>query len=163
MIKISKHKVAYEMANTSKEVDAIARQRAATYANHLMKCLVFGKSALAYNKWLNELLGYFRDVFLQKVRYGTKVKIAINFDSAHEFFYELYMPEDFLEGNYTYTTELNEEYIPCIKFEDLHEGFWDRYKEFEKRTYQKAAIEKNLTKSYLEECIDFLRGNIDEN
>jgi hypothetical protein len=162
MIKISKHKVAYEMANTSKEADVVARRYAATYANHLMKCLVFGKSAQAYNKWLNELLSYFRDVFSQKVRYGTKVKVAINFNSAHEFFYELYMPKDFLRGTYTYTVELNEEYTPCIEFEDLYEGFWDRYEEFERRTYQKAAIDKNLTKSYLEECIDFLREGVDE-
>lgn len=158
MIKIKR--ASFEMASKHSEAKVNARSYAQTFSEHLIECVIFGRYVPAYNKRLNELLGYFRKAFGQKVKYGNKILPALKIEDAHECFYDLYMPEGFLLGLYNYAADINDEYTPCIEFEELNPGFWDRYREFEKRTYQKAAIEKNLTKAYLEGCIDFLRGKV---
>ena len=147
----------FEMAIDSGDVIERAKSLSETFSDHLMKCLLF-KGEEPYNKWLNEIMGYINRVCISKVRYNGKIRQSISLEDLHEYLFDPYMPEGYLQGRYEYAVLTNPQYKPIVSLDELGLEFWERYHRFEIEIYKHYAIEKRGDKEFLDYQIDSLRG-----
>ena len=150
---------AFEQAVSTDKLEKRFKALSLTFAEHLLKCLIFGSSCQPYNHWLNELNGYLKSTLLVSARNNGKV-MYIPFALVHDSLFELYLPNlpTTIRGRYAATVKENKDLAPIISADELAEGFFERFADFEEAIYTKYVREQEPDKEFLAEQIDKLRG-----